>query len=336
MCMLSELIPWRNWVLRSRTQGQALFPSPTSSFFFFLFLASCPFSLKQNFTGFAWCALSPSLSLSLSLSSQPPDPTEEGQPVSKRLNHNKTACSFLFLFLSSSAPWKFSWPRWTTKIGSKRERKKERERERRSTKSKAPRHKGGRRHPQSSRKMVCGFCDHYHHHQSWIRRRRRKQKQNQKTKGRLTFFSITHTPTTSLRIACFFSTFCTPPSPSPSPSKEQPISSLFLSSLYAPSPSFLPPLLLFAAARLFLASVQSRGEREEGHDGTARAVHCKGVRGCHSSPARLPQQGSVRLSRDSPRLGCSSANVLTSHPFEPFWTLLTWSIWYIITLVSTK
>jgi hypothetical protein len=40
--------------------------------------------------------------LSLSLSSQPPDPTEEAQPVSKRLNHNKTACSFLFLFLSSS------------------------------------------------------------------------------------------------------------------------------------------------------------------------------------------------------------------------------------------
>jgi hypothetical protein len=112
---------------------------------------------------------------------------------------------------------------------------------------------------------------------------------------------------------------------------------LFLSSLYAPSPSSLPPLLLFAAARLFLASVQSRGEREEGHDGTARAAHCKGVRGCHSSPARLPQQGSsVRLSRDSPRLGCSSANVLTSHPFEPFWTLLTWSIWYIIALVSTK
>ncbi len=71
MCMLSELIPWRNWVLRSHTQGQALFPSPTSSFFFFLFLASCPFSLKQNFTGFAWCALSPSLSLSLSLSLPP-------------------------------------------------------------------------------------------------------------------------------------------------------------------------------------------------------------------------------------------------------------------------
>jgi hypothetical protein len=66
ICMLSKLIPWRNWVLRSHTQGQALLPS--GGFFFFFFLASCTFSLKQNFTGFAWCALSPSLSLPLSVS----------------------------------------------------------------------------------------------------------------------------------------------------------------------------------------------------------------------------------------------------------------------------
>jgi hypothetical protein len=119
-----------------------------------------------------------------------------------------------------------------------------------------------------------------------------------------------------LRIACFFSTFCTPPSPSAS--KEQPISSLIFSSLYAPSPSFLPPLLLFAAGGLFLASVKGGREKRDTTGPPARHTartsadairHLRGYRnrdpcGCQET---LPS-----------RLGCSSANVLTRHPFEPF------------------
>jgi hypothetical protein len=82
-------------------------------------------------------------------------------------------------------------------------------------------------------------------------------------------------------------------------------------------PSFLPSSCL--PLRGF-SSPASRGrEREKRDDGTARAAHCKGVRGhLRGYRNRDPRgcQGTL------PRLGCSSANVLTRrtllNPFEPF------------------
>ncbi len=78
-------------------------PPPPLKLLLLLLPCLLPFLSQAELHWFCMaCSFPFSLPLSLSLPSQPPDPTEEAQPVSKRLNHNKTACPFLLLFLSSS------------------------------------------------------------------------------------------------------------------------------------------------------------------------------------------------------------------------------------------
>jgi hypothetical protein len=91
------------------------------------------------------------------------------------------------------------------------------------------------------------------------------------------------------------------------------------------APSMLrlpPPFLLFAAAGAFPRQRQG-GEREEGRRDRPRGTLQGRPRMSFVTCAATATGIRAATATDSPRLGCSSANLVTRHPFEPFWTLLS-------------